>query len=216
MLVDEKNGSRKIASTRQGAVSVLRCIDNWVIPLSWHLAVRSQIMRLRLGLELAGWLKPHTMAGVPRLTIPSQHILILNFLNKALVSLLFKNIFLTHTTESFNYFNFHCVLWVQNYLFINLKIHDWVTSLNFHLHQISITYSDWSLTSLGVSICTSKACPNFLLSAYFFGSNFLFYIFQCQRNYCLIWPPSLLTFGQHVLIGMPFSLMKQYTFFFFF
>ena len=31
------------------------------------------------------------------------------------------------------------------------------------------------------------------------------------QNYCLIWPPFLLTFGQHLLFGMPFNLMKQYT-----
>ena len=37
-----------------------------------------------------------------------------------------------------------------------------------------ITHSDSPLTSLGVSICPIKTCPDFLLSAYFFGSNFLF------------------------------------------
>ena len=58
MLVDEKNGSRKIASTRQGAVSVLRCIDNWVIPLSWHLAVR----RKRPNNEAQTWVGTCRMA----------------------------------------------------------------------------------------------------------------------------------------------------------
>ena len=33
----------------------------------------------------------------------------------------------------------------------------------------------------------------------------------CVQNYCLIWPPFLLTFGQHLLLWKPFSLMKQYT-----
>ena len=36
----------------------------------------------------------------------------------------------------------------------------------------------------------------------------------CVWNYCLIWPPCLLTFGQHLLFGKPFSLMKQYTCFY--
>ena len=36
----------------------------------------------------------------------------------------------------------------------------------------------------------------------------------CAGNYCPIWPPFLLTFGQHLLFGKPFSLMKQYTCFY--
>ena len=31
------------------------------------------------------------------------------------------------------------------------------------------------------------------------------------QNCCLIWPPFLLTFGQHLLFRKPFSLIKQYT-----
>ena len=30
------------------------------------------------------------------------------------------------------------------------------------------------------------------------------------QNYCLIWPPFLLTFGQHLLLGKLSTLMKQY------
>ena len=41
--------------------------------------------------------------------------------------------------------------------------------------SFSLTHSDSPLTSLGASVCPSKACPDFLLSAYFFGSNLLFY-----------------------------------------
>ena len=52
----------------------------------------------------------------------------------------------------------------------------WITS-SFSLPLFGchlITHSDSPLTSLGVSICPIKTCPDFLLSAYFFGSNFLF------------------------------------------
>ena len=45
----------------------------------------------------------------------------------------------------------------------------------FHLSVTFIAHSDSPLPSLGASICPSKACPDFLLSAYFFGGNFLFW-----------------------------------------
>ena len=50
---------------------------------------------------------------------------------------------------------------------------------------------------------------DFLLSAYLKVISY-FYV----RNYCLIWPPFLLTSGQHFLFVKPFSLMKQYTCFY--
>ena len=36
MLTDEKDGLGKSASTREGAVSAERCVEDWVVPLSWH------------------------------------------------------------------------------------------------------------------------------------------------------------------------------------
>ena len=47
-------------------------------------------------------------------------------------------------------------------------------SLCPHLSVTFIIHSDSPLTSLGESICPSKACPDFLSSASFFGDNFLF------------------------------------------
>ena len=93
----------------------------------------------------------------------------------------------------------------------------WITSsLNslppFHLPVTFITHSDSPLTSLCVSICPSKTCPDFCCQP----TSLVVISYFGVWNYCFLWPPFLLTFGQHLLFGKLLSLMKQYTCCFFF